>query len=208
MANTWIVPGRHMDAALETPEGNVGQPADAIPFAALANSCCIFDRRLWHSATPNWSQVSRKVLFLGYAWRWTQSKDPMFTERALAAERCPITKQMLGATTSNAGLYAPTAADTPLRLWLQHHGVDEPLGTGALARDTAWAGRGDGLAPLPATIRELEAGGVTEGDVGHTTFSRAADKLWTRGDVAPADRTASAQRDGESRAAPKATARM
>ena len=61
MANTWIVPGRHMDAALETPEGNVGQPADAIPFAAPANSCCIFDRRLWHSATPNWSQVTRKV---------------------------------------------------------------------------------------------------------------------------------------------------
>ena len=122
-----------------------------------------------------------------------------------AAEKCPITRQLLGATTSNAGLYAPTAADTPLRLWLQHHGVDEPLGTGALAWGTAWAGRGDGLATLPATIRELEAGGVTEGDVGHTTFSRAADKLWTRGD---ADRTVSAQRDGESRAAPKATARM
>ena len=34
--------------------------------------------------------------------------------------------------------------------------MDGPIGTGALARDTAWAGRGDGLAPLPATIRELE----------------------------------------------------
>ena len=32
-----------------------------IPFAAPANSCCIFDRRLWHSATPNWSRVTRKV---------------------------------------------------------------------------------------------------------------------------------------------------
>ncbi len=51
--------------------------------------------------------------------------------------------------------------------------------------------------------------GVTEGDVGHTTFSRAADKLWTRGDVAPdLGRTVSAQRDRESRVALKATARM
>ena len=50
---------------------------------------------------------------------------------------------------------------------------------------------------------------MTEGDVGHTTFSRAADKLWTRGDVAPdADHMVSAQRDRESRAALKATARM
>ena len=39
--------------------------------------------------------VCLQVLFLGYAWRWTQSKDPMYTERALAAERCPITKQGL-----------------------------------------------------------------------------------------------------------------
>ena len=103
MANTWIVPRRHMDATLETPAGRVGQPKDAIPFAAPANSCCIFDRRLWHSATPNWSQVTRKVLFLGYAYRWTQSKDPMFVERALASERCPVTRQMMGVTTSNAG---------------------------------------------------------------------------------------------------------
>ena len=35
MANTWIVPGRHMDAALETPEGNVGQPKDACGALAL-----------------------------------------------------------------------------------------------------------------------------------------------------------------------------
>ena len=35
MANTWIVPGHHMDAALETPEGNVGQPKDACGALAL-----------------------------------------------------------------------------------------------------------------------------------------------------------------------------
>ena len=40
MANTWIVPGRHMDAALETPEGNVGQPKDACGALLQANIAC------------------------------------------------------------------------------------------------------------------------------------------------------------------------
>ena len=47
MANTWIVPTRHMETALEEMPGRVGQPRAAMPFRAPPNSCCIFDRRLW-----------------------------------------------------------------------------------------------------------------------------------------------------------------
>ena len=60
----------------------------------------------------------------------------MFVETAMANEQCPITKQLLGATTSNAGLYSPNAADTPLRLWLWRHGIvdeGEPLGNGEVS---------------------------------------------------------------------------
>ena len=46
MANTWLVPRRHLEDALEG-TGGAGQPAGAVPFCAPANSCCIFDRRLW-----------------------------------------------------------------------------------------------------------------------------------------------------------------
>lgn len=80
--------------------------------------------------------------------------------------------------------------------------VDEPLGTGALTKKSrSWRGRGDGLAPLPLTLRELEAGGVTEGDVGHRTSSRPGDKLWSG---PPGGATVSAQQ----RANPTAGARM
>ena len=33
-----------------------------------------------------------------------------------------------GYTSSNAGLYQPNSADTPIRPWLHSIGIDEPLG--------------------------------------------------------------------------------
>ena len=52
MGNTWIVPGRHMEPKLEEMPEGIGQPRGAMPFSAPANSCCIFDRRLWHAVSP------------------------------------------------------------------------------------------------------------------------------------------------------------
>lgn len=48
MANTWIVPGKHLDADLVRPNnGERGQPEGAIPVCCKANSALLFDRRLW-----------------------------------------------------------------------------------------------------------------------------------------------------------------
>jgi ectoine hydroxylase len=70
MGPTWIVPGSHklttaeFDALL--PSDKIGQPAGAMPVLAKAGSVLLFDRRLRHSATPNWSQSTRKAYFIGY----------------------------------------------------------------------------------------------------------------------------------------------
>jgi hypothetical protein len=91
--------------------------------------------------------------------------------KALAIERCPVTRQLLGQTSSNAGLYAPTANDTPLRPWLALNGAAGPIGSGELACP-AWALTE--LAPAASTVRGLEAQGVTEGDVGHAALLLAS----------------------------------
>jgi len=51
-------------------------------------------------------------------------------------------------------------------------GIDEPLGPAA---KRPGFGQLDGLLPLPTTVRELEAQGLFEGDVGHTTAPRDED---------------------------------
>ena len=132
--------------------------------------CCAWspqDRRLFHSPTPNWSSVTRKVCFVGYGFRWIQPKDGMYVEPAMSKATCPILKQMLGYTSSNAGLYQPNSADTPIRPWLHSIGIDEPLGPAAKRPDF---GALDGLMPLPRTVRELEAQGLFEGTT--TLFSQ------------------------------------
>lgn len=172
MANTWIVPTQHKRGKLELPASGVGQPKLAAPALCPANSCLIFDRRLWHSPTPNWSNATRKVCFVGYSFRWCQPKDGMFVEPAMQAASCPILRQMLGYTTSNAGLYQPNCADTPLRPWLHSLGIDEPLGP---SQERPHFGPNDGLLPVPMTVRELEAQGLFEGDAGHRTDPRVGD---------------------------------
>lgn len=159
-ANTWICPGKHLiDGELDRPNGGqAGQPEGAIPIVCKANSVLLFDRRLWHAATPNWGSRTRVACFVGYSWRWLRPKEPMFVEKALARSTCPIERQMLGYTTSCGGNYGPNAEDTPIVAWLKRHQVgswsDVPLLPG-------WR-----------TQRELQGQGHSEGDVGHTTASR------------------------------------
>ena len=125
-----------------------------MPILCKANSAIVFDRRLWHCATVNYSAETRHATFVGYAYRWLMPKEPMFVEPALVASSCPIRGQMLGAHRSNAELFSPTA-DLPLTKWLSSLGVDTAATGYDLVKDAQ---------PLPSS-RML-------GDIGHATFPR------------------------------------
>ena len=62
----------------------------------------------------------------------------MFVEAALADTTCPIRRQLLGATTSNAGLFSPHPLhDTPLSAWAAKIGAGTTdNGYDAAATDT------------------------------------------------------------------------
>jgi ectoine hydroxylase-related dioxygenase (phytanoyl-CoA dioxygenase family) len=122
--NFWIIPGSHRDDTLVRPEGGIGQPEGAIPVCVKPGSAVFFDRRLWHTASPNWSDITRKVLFYGYGYRWIRTKDDM-TVQSLWDQSDPIRKQMLGWGTNANGFYTPTDEDVPLRGWLREHSPDE-----------------------------------------------------------------------------------
>ena len=122
--NFWVVPGSHLDDTLERPTGGVGQPAGEVPVLAQPGTAVFFDRRLWHTASPNWSDLTRKVLFYGYGYRWIRTKDDM-TVQSLWERSDPIRRQILGAGVNANGYYSPTEADVPLRVWLREHSPDE-----------------------------------------------------------------------------------
>jgi ectoine hydroxylase len=124
--NFWVVPGSHLSDTLEVPSGE-GQPKGACPVLVNPGDAVLFDRRIWHAGSPNWSEVTRKVLFYGYGYRWIRTKDDM-TVGSLWEQSDPIRRQLLGFGTNCNGFYSPSDEDVPLRTWLQAHSPSEALG--------------------------------------------------------------------------------
>ena len=95
-------------------------PVNAMPVQVRAGAAVLFDRRLWHSASPNILDRTRKVLFYGYAYRWIRPKCVMEVDDLLEASN-PIRQQLLGAATAQDRYYLPSDEDVPLRAWLKEH---------------------------------------------------------------------------------------
>ncbi len=122
--NFWVIPRSHLWDTLTLPTDGQGQPEGAIPVLAKPGSAVFFDRRLWHTASPNWSDVTRKVLFYGYGYRWIRTKDDM-TVRDLWPSSSPIRRQLLGDGINANGHFSPIDDDVPLRVWLREHSPAE-----------------------------------------------------------------------------------
>jgi ectoine hydroxylase-related dioxygenase (phytanoyl-CoA dioxygenase family) len=126
-ANFYVIPGSHLQNRVAYPEDGVSDPEGTTPVRAPAGSAVFFDRRIWHAASPNSSQVTRRVLFYGYSYRWLRPRDNMTVAHFM--DRCdPIRRQLLGASTGGFGYTSPGDADVPLKGWIKEH-----LGEAAVA---------------------------------------------------------------------------
>ena len=78
---------------------------EAVAVQVAPGTAVLFDRRIWHSASENASDVARKVLFYGYSYRWLRPRDDM-TASLRFMDRCdPIRRQLLGASTGGFRLH-------------------------------------------------------------------------------------------------------
>ena len=115
--NLVVIPGSqnydNLDELQDTMhEGTVsicGNPGDAV----------IFDRRLWHSSSPNKSTLTRKALFYGYGYRWLQPKDNMTISPETIKQYGPIRQQLLGVSSDNNRRFTPLPKDVPLKAWME-----------------------------------------------------------------------------------------
>ncbi|TVY11024.1 phytanoyl-CoA dioxygenase family protein [Paenibacillus cremeus] len=121
--NFWIVPNSHLQDTMSLSDNGMGQPEGAIPVCVKPGTAVFFDRRLWHAASTNWSDITRKVLFYGYGYRWIRRKDDMTMVEELLEQSNPIRRQMLGDGLNCNGYYTPTDGDVPLKVWLKEQGL-------------------------------------------------------------------------------------
>ena len=116
-ANFYVVPGSHLNNRLDVPNDEGTAPEGALAIQVPAGTAVFFDRRLWHSATPNYSNVPRKVLFYGYSYRWLRPRDNMTVSHYMDRSD-PIRRQLLGAGSGGLGYTSPSDEDVPLKTWL------------------------------------------------------------------------------------------
>ena len=118
--NFSVIPGSHLKDEVEYPTDGVSNPPDALEVRVPAGTAVIFDRRIWHAGGWNFSDITRKVLFVGYSMRWFHPRDAMTVSHYM--DRCdPIQRQLLGSKTGNLGLTSPKDEDVPLREWMREH---------------------------------------------------------------------------------------
>lgn len=124
--NFYVLPGSQRQKTPDFPPDGVSDPEEALAVKAPSGAAVFFDRRLWHSASPNYSDIPRKVLFYGYSYRWLRPRDDMTVDHFM--DRCdPIRQQLLGASTGGHGYTSPTDEDVPLKLWLAEHLGEEAV---------------------------------------------------------------------------------
>jgi ectoine hydroxylase-related dioxygenase (phytanoyl-CoA dioxygenase family) len=85
-----------------------------------AGDALFFENRIFHTAAPNLSNRTSKVLMYGYAYRWMKQEvyleDP---DPALLAKADPITRQLLG------GYHDVDTPPWALARWAKRHGIVE-----------------------------------------------------------------------------------
>ena len=121
MGNFWVVPGSHRRRSIEVTPGGGGHVPGAEPVLLRAGDALIFDARVWHSGSPNYSKSTRKVLFYAYGYRWLHSDNVLPPGNAARDTTDPIRRQLLDIIPNSGGRMHITDETVPLRAWLNQH---------------------------------------------------------------------------------------
>jgi ectoine hydroxylase len=125
--NMLVIPGSHRRNSLPRPDRpalGFAQPEGAVEVRAAPGTACVFDRRIWHGRSPNVSGITRKVVFLGFTYRWIRPRHDHRPDAHPGLD--PVQRQLLGASASRLGYWIPDEDDVPLRRWMRDHGLIDP----------------------------------------------------------------------------------
>jgi len=108
---TRVIRGSHVHNTLagRPPRANdpYREPDGAEDIVAHAGDAFVFDRRLWHSRSVNVSALTRKMVFIGYTYRWIRPLDETDYRRdpAWFAGLSPLRRQLLGGGADHANYW-------------------------------------------------------------------------------------------------------
>jgi ectoine hydroxylase-related dioxygenase (phytanoyl-CoA dioxygenase family) len=109
--NFTVLPGSHHTNWLPGPPSRgVPWPAPegALQITANPGDVVVFDRRLWHARSDNYSPITRVGAFFGYTYRWVAGRDDVadLPRRPEWAGFTDVQRQLLGAAGDGSGDHA------------------------------------------------------------------------------------------------------
>ena len=129
--NFMCIPGTHKTSKLprpEHPELGFEDPQGAIEVCPDRGDVVVFDRRIYHGRSDNYSQITRRVLFVGWTYRWiAPHEDRVITpEHPWWDELTPIQQQLLGGGRDALSYWGLGEDSFPLREYLAERGLLDP----------------------------------------------------------------------------------
>jgi len=111
-----VVPGSHRVTKPARKPG-AADPYGYVEIKCKPGTAVIFENRLWHAVGPNYSNVPRKNIYIGYTRRWMRPIDYLTPDEKLLEKATPEQRQLLGAVATPCGYIMPEPADIPLQAW-------------------------------------------------------------------------------------------
>ena len=136
--NLWLVPGSHRRRPAELQEkGNGIDPEGAVELKLPIGSAVLWRTAVWHCVGPNLSRKTRKIMHVGYHYRWLRPTEFVEQDPDLIDRSSPVRRQLLGALAPDGDPMGPDPDFHPSsRYWLTENQDDVPLREWALARES------------------------------------------------------------------------
>ena len=127
--NLWLSPGSHLRSPKELIEMDRQiDPSDALELRLRPGAAVLWRTAVWHCVGPNLSQRTRKIMHVGYHYRWLRPTDYISQDQALIDRSSPIRKQLLGALATGGNPLGSTPDTHPSsQYWLTKNQDDVPL---------------------------------------------------------------------------------
>ena len=127
--NLWMVPGSHKRPPKELRDlGRKVDPAEALELKLAPGAAVLWRTATWHCVGPNLSDKTRKIMHIGYHYRWLRPTDYIQQDPALIAASSPVRRQLLGAlATGNNPLGDDPDFHPSSQYWLTRNQDDVPL---------------------------------------------------------------------------------
>jgi ectoine hydroxylase len=128
--NFTVLPGSHRTNWLPGPPSRGvpwPPPRGALQIIARPGDLVVFDRRLWHARSDNYSPITRVGAFFGYTYRWVAARDEVgdLPNRPEWAGFNDVQRQLLGGAGDGSGdhTWGHHPETTPLYGELKRHGL-------------------------------------------------------------------------------------